>query len=195
MRQQLASSKAYGPITTTGATVNLKSRHSLLLAVIAETIILGTLHANQPPKNAKSRGCGPPTEGFQLCLKLDERQVRIGEPVLLRVFIKNVTTKELLLGEFTPETENRVTMTKERGVAVQATKKGKLLMNRAELFVHPLTITMGPGQVHIETLALDKLFEISTSAKYFITVTRVVGKQDRSGVVKVTSNTVSLTVL
>lgn len=175
--------------------VNFKSSNSrvlLVMAIIAITV--GILQANQLPKKAKSKSCGPPSQGFQLCVQLDKRQVKVGEPVLLRVAIKNITRQELRLGEATPEVENRATVTNGNGGIVKPTAKGRRLTGRGESFLHPFEIMVGPGQVHNETLALDKLFEISARDTYSITIRRFVGKLDKSGVVDLTSNTVRLKV-
>jgi hypothetical protein len=129
-----------------------------------------------------------------LCVQLDKRQVKVGEPVLLRVEIRNVTKQELMLGEATPEVENRATITNRNGGIVKPTAKGKRLISRGDWCCNPLKIMVGPGQVHSEALAIDKLFEVSATDTYSITVRRFVGKLDKSGVADLRSNTVTLKV-
>jgi hypothetical protein len=158
------------------------------------SLAFGMLQAKQLPKKVNSAKYGPPSQGFRLCVELDKRQVKIGEPVLLRVAIKNITKQELMLGEATPEVENRATVTNRNGETVKPTAKGKRLISRGDWCCHPLEIMVGPGQVHNETLAIDKLFEVSAIDTYSITIRRLVGKLDKSGVVHLTSNTVRLKV-
>src|SRR5262249_32502804 len=125
---------------------------------------------------------------------LDKRQVVTGQPVMLQVMIKNVATGGLSFGESTPAADNHVRITREKGDLVQATKEGRRLTNAAEIYVHPITMVICPGETHIERLGLDKLFEISAPGEYSITVTRVFPNQSINGNSKATSNTVTLTV-
>jgi hypothetical protein len=157
-------------------------------------IAFGILQAKQLPKQVKSTECGPPSEGFQLCVELDKREVKVGEPVVLRVAIKNITKQELRLAEATPEVENQARVTNGKGGIVQATEKGKRLISRGDFCRGPLIFMVGPGQVHKKTLAIDRLFEVSAIDTYSITIRRLVGKLDKSGVVHLTSNTVRLKV-
>jgi hypothetical protein len=175
--------------------VNFKISNSRVLLVMATiAITVGILQASQLPKKPRSRSCGPPSQGFQLCVQLDKRQVKSGEPVLLRVATENITKRELILGEATPEVENRATVTNRNGGIVKPTEKGKRLISRGDWCCHPLKIMVGPGQVHIETLAIDKLYEVSATDTYYITIRRFVGKLDKSGAADLTSNTVTLKV-
>ena len=105
--------------------MNPKSANSPVFVVMAIMFIaFGILEAKQLPKKVRSTECGPPSQGFQLCVQLDKRQVKVGEPVLLRVAIKNITKQELRLGEATPEVENRARVSNGKGGIVQTTKKG-----------------------------------------------------------------------
>lgn len=175
--------------------MNLKSANSLVFVAMAIiSIAFEILQATQSPKKVKPTECGPPSQGFQLCVQLDKRQVKVGEPVLLRVAIRNITNHELILGEATPEVENRATVINVKGGIVQATKIGKRLISRGDWCCHPLKIVIGPGQVHNEILPIDKLFQVSATDSYSITIRRFVGKLNQSGVVDLTSNTVKLKV-
>lgn len=175
--------------------LNRKSANSpVFVAMAIMSIAFGILQAKQLPKKVKSTECGPPSQGFQLCVQLDKRQVKVGEPVLLRIAIKNITKQELTLGEATPEVENRATITNRNGGIVMPTAKGKRLISRGDWCCHSSEIMVGPGQVHNETLAIDKLFEVSTIDTYSISIRRFVGKLDESGVVDLTSNRVTLKV-
>jgi hypothetical protein len=151
--------------------------------------------SNSNESESVSREWGKVTEGFRLSAKLEKRQVGPGEPILLKLSIRNATKRVLHLEETSPEKEYKIDVRNERGENAQLTKQGQLLQDNSENDFKVLAVSIGPKQEREDTIEINRLHDMTARDTYAITVRRKVPKQDHTGWTEVVSNTVKVKVV
>jgi hypothetical protein len=137
---------------------------------------------------------GSVCEGFQLSARVEPATVRLGEPIVLALSLKNTTRVNLYLASSGPEKDFLVDAKREDGQAVPLSEYGrKLLLNRGVIFAR-FGVKAGPGQVLKYSLELNRIYDMSAGGTYLITVKRDIRTRNRRALTQVVSNTVKVVV-
>ena len=122
----------------------------------------------------KSR-IGQTAEGFRVSATAKKEEIASGEPAILEIRTRNVSNSSLYLGDAGPERDYRVEIWGDTGKPILPTEHGKAVLEGGGRVYMNLSILMKPGQVHEDTLDISRLYDISTSGNYSITVSRKLG--------------------
>lgn len=135
---------------------------------------------------------GATSEGFQLSARLRKERVRSGEPILLKLTLKNATVKDLCLERRGVEREYQLEVKNERGERVPPTEAGMTLINNAGEDWSHYGVKLGPGKKIQDEIEVNKLWEMTAPGTYYITATRPVSKQGCEEKGKGVSNTIEV---
>ena len=137
-------------------------------------------------------GAGPKSGGFQLLAVLEKPTVAVGEKVVLKLTLQNVSNEDHSFGNSNPRTEFKLTVTDERGHGVPG---------NANLYGGAITnsyFVIKPGGQVLEDYTVNSVFadDIRKPGHYRITArTYLLGKTNDSPKPVVVSNTVELNVV
>ena len=143
----------------------------------------------------EAKSWGPISEGYQLSASVAKDRVAPGEPIVLKLVLRNTTPTTLYLTEVGVEKEYKVKVKDERGEDVPLTKHGKLLRNTELTYFMMAGLAVGPGQEREDSLRVSDLHDMGVGGTYSITVKRMVPKRDGKGNAEVTSNTLKVRVV
>jgi phage FluMu protein gp41 len=155
-------------------------------------LISGTAYISNGLEQKKSFGAA--SEGFQLSAMMDGIKLKRGEPILLKLTLKNVSQKELFVAESTAEKVYDIDVRDERGELVPLSEKGKRLYREPIMFDGVISVKVAPGQEQNVTIDLSKIYNVTATGIYSVTARRTVPKLDRSGTAELVSNTVKVTI-
>jgi hypothetical protein len=173
----------------------------IVLLVVASTVFVGEpIKGNMlikedqidQSKTAPNKW-GAVSEGFELYAQVEPVAYQPGQPVLLKLIIRNSTGMVLTLVETGPEKDYRLIIKDGRGRDVPLTKYGENLMRNVGT-VKREVIKVSPRQELNSILEVHKIYEIAPGNTYFITARRNVFKQNGKGLAEVVSNTVQVKV-
>jgi hypothetical protein len=137
---------------------------------------------------------GEVSEGFQLSASLAKDQITSGEPVLLKLSIRNTSEKALYLEEIGAEKEYKIDIRRESGEPVRLAERGQQMMDNEGNDFMVVGVKIEPGHEQHDSIEISKLHEMTARGTYLITVRRKVRKLDRTGWTEVVSNTVRVKV-
>jgi hypothetical protein len=137
---------------------------------------------------------GAPSEGFRLSAMLGQEKLKLGEPLLLKLSLKNITKKELYVVETTADQDYEIEVTDEHGTRGTLTGKGRRLMQGIKVFTKVISVKVAPGQEQQVDIKLDEIYNLSAKGTYSVTAKRMIPKLDRNGSVEIVSNTVKVTI-
>lgn len=147
--------------------------------------------ANSSPNSLPGEVWGPPLRGAAILLSTDNTQYKIGEPIRLRIRIRNNGKTELRLLSTDAVTTYRVTGFHEHGAPMQ---KSDLLERAESSTADPGAVsrslkTLAAGQESVESFELQDLAKLEKPGAYYITVFRKLMSWDDGFLV---SNTVRI---
>lgn len=123
---------------------------------------------------------------------LEKKQLKVGEPLILRFSTKNVTKKPLYLLESNPETDYRLEIKDSNGEAVSLTEYGKHILSNAGQF-RLIIVKVQPGEEVQDMMEVNKMFKIDTPGIYYISAKRGIPESEYAALgkqVDISSNTV-----
>lgn len=140
---------------------------------------------------------GRVVEGFQLYLTVERETILPGEIVLLKIRLKNVTRQSVFVTDRATRYDYSPNVRYQSGQEAPLTEKGKQLK---DMFNRVLEIgvkfpKIEPKKSKEYTLDITELYDFKRGETYLITVSRMVGRKDNQGKLKVTSNTVRIKVV
>jgi hypothetical protein len=163
-------------------------------------ILAGLLLVSAPAQSLDFRdgtsptlpGAGPESGGFQLLAELEKPTVTVGEKVVLKLTVQNVSKDNLTFWTSNPRTEFKLTVTDEagRGVPGNANLYGGLTFSSGSV--------IEPGGQVLDDYNVNGVFgdDIRKPGKYHITArTYVYGKTNADPKIMIVSNTVILAVV
>jgi len=151
----------------------------------------------QKPINSKAMPevGGEIIEGLQLSARLDKATFRRDEPVLLKLSIKNTTTKPLFLRASYSQKDYQVFVKNENGKSPALTELGEHLKRNSIIASPESKVNLDPGQESEDQTNVSELYDLTAPSTYYITAKRVVPKMSGSGAVEIASNTVKVTIM
>lgn len=157
----------------------MKNRYCIViipaLSLLGGVLLFGQTNMGQRPEtvNDSRQHWGPENRGFRLSIRPEKKQVRLGEPISVSVFVSNVTDKALSLPSFDPNFENKVVVTDAQGKKFTFTNRGRMF--DGEPGALELTKRTVPARSTIEDiLRIDDRFELGATGACFVTVHRIV---------------------
>jgi hypothetical protein len=171
------------------------STHMLLPAsVFIMILVMGgvALISTGFAQNKNIKAWGTPSEGFQLSARLDQEKLKLGEPVLLKLSLKNITRKDLNVVETSADQDYEIEVVDEHGTHAPLTEKGRRLTQYPRIYTKVVSVKVAAGQEQQVYINLNEIHDLNAKGIYSITAKRKVPKLDRSGSVDVVSNTVKL---
>jgi hypothetical protein len=175
-----------------------------VVAIFVVALVLGmgvTLKSKSLAQKSKglaqernSNPSGTPSEGFKLSAKAANSVVKQGEPILLKLSLKNITQSDLYIVETTSDQDYEIEVVNERGEYMSPTKRGQLLKGNPTLFTKVIGVKVAPGQERQVNIEVDQLHDMSARGTYTITAKRRVPKRGAGGTAEVISNKVQVKV-
>lgn len=172
----------------------MRTRTIIFLIAVSAILMLGIT----PPLESKTvpDEWGKLSEGFRLSAHLESVQVKVNQPVLLRLTIKNVTRKDLEVREVLPRREYEIEVKNSFGENVPLTPFGHQLSETWKgVTFRETDIKVGPGVERRDTVDIAKLRDLSVPGTYYVTAIRRVKKRSGKGWGEVVSNTVRVTIV
>jgi hypothetical protein len=167
----------------------------LTTSVVVMILITGTaMISTSLGQNKNVQAAGTPSEGFQLSAKLDQEKLKVGEPVLLKLSLKNITKKDLVVVETSADQDYEIEVTNEHGTRAPLTEKGRRLTQGMRIYTKVISVKVASGQEQQVNINLNEIYDLNAKGVYSITAKRKVPKLDRSGSVELVSNTVKVTI-
>ncbi len=137
---------------------------------------------------------GALSEGFLLFAHLDKGQVKSGEPIVLKLAVKNATNGELILFESSAVQDYKLTVKNGKGESIPLTDAGVRILSAAGEHLRQVMVKVGPGQERHVSLIVNDLYRMTTGGTYYITARREVPRQSGQGTAEVVSNTIKIVV-
>lgn len=135
------------------------------------------------------------SDNVELYARTEEEMYIPGEPILLKVLVRNKTEKAFLLVDTRrPERDYKFDVRNEEGESVALTKDGEDLVNNTAIF-RRVAVEIKPGEEVQHSFTINKLFEMSVPNTYSVTVKRAIRGQDGQPLAEVISNTVKIKVV
>jgi hypothetical protein len=140
---------------------------------------------------------GRVVEGFQLYLTAERETILPGEVVLLKIRLKNFTREAVFVKDASTRYDYRPDVRNQSGQEAPLTEKGRQLK---DILSHWEEISakfpkIEPKKSKEYTLDITELYDFKRGETYLITVSRMVGRKDNQGKLKVTSNTIRIKVV
>jgi hypothetical protein len=165
-----------------------------LLATFAVMIVI-VMGANTRTNDVMdSTLSGEASEGFQLSAGIENKQFRIGEPIVLKLTIRNSTKQVLYLTETSPESDYKLLVKNEYGERVPLTEFGQRLLNNKEEF-RVIGVKVKSGEERKDSIEVSRLHEMTVPGTYSITASRTVKNRNGKGWSEVVSNTINITIV
>jgi uncharacterized membrane protein len=165
----------------------------MLMTVFTITAIIfvgATIRTDGHKINKDSEG--EETEGFRLSACVENKQFKAGEPVALKLTIRNVTDQTLYLIETFPEREYKIVVKNEAGESVPLTAAGVRLANGDDSRV--IGVKLEPKEARQDSIEVTKFYEMATPGTYSITASRTVKNRRGRGWSEAVSNIVKVTI-
>lgn len=172
----------------------MRIRLMLLLIGCSATAVLTLGLDVKSERKVKAVASDVIKEGINLSIAPEEETVTAGEPINLKIRLKNDSTKALRLAVLDPEREYILSVVRGDKVEVQLTRRGQAHRENAGDFNHQMGLLIEPGQVREDVLEVSALYEMTTPETYSIAVSRRVGKVNNTGQELIESNTVKVKV-
>ena len=160
---------------------------ALVLTMMGAPTFLKGAQRRKPPMS------GQVTEGFQLSATADVEEVTSGQPIRLRIVIKNVTKKPLYLAEVGVEKDYSLSISNDKRIDVPLTEHGKAVLD-GDVYMN-LSLIVKPGEERRDVLEVNNLYDMTAPGEYSILVQRKVGRLNAKGTAQVQSNVVHVRVI
>jgi hypothetical protein len=169
-----------------------------LLTILAIPIVSSRgfdMQRNGKPVQAKSprEDRGVVSEGFQLLAEMERFNYQLGAPIPLKLTVKNTSSRTLKLPVSYPEVEYKVTIKDEKGGLVPLTEYGEGLKKPLPIPRNYLR-EMEPGEQMSEWFPIHKVFNITGSGIYSVSVQRRILRQRDKKLAEVESKAVQFRV-
>ncbi|HEX5733475.1 MAG TPA: hypothetical protein VF131_11635 [Blastocatellia bacterium] len=140
-------------------------------------------------------GQKPASDSVQLFVQTEEEMYIPGEPILLKVVVRNNTQNTIFIVDTrNPARDFKFDVRNEEGESVALTKDGEDLVNNTAIF-RRVAVEIKPGKEVEHSFTINKLFEMTVPGTYSVTVKREIRGQDGHPLGEVTSNTVKIKVV
>ena len=168
-------------------------RHSMTILLVL-IIAYATPAYNQSHKQSKGKKPDQPAyTGFVLAAQAEKDVIGAGEPLNLRLNIKNISNTVRFIIQTSATEQYRLTVLDERGGPVRLTQYGENELQPRKDHLGQAVKTMKPGEESRDTIQVSKLYDMSSPGTYSITARRIVYK-DAKETGSVESNTVTIKV-
>lgn len=149
------------------------------------------------PKQAETNSgqWGSISEGLQLSVQLEKVILRVREPIVLKLLIKNTTKEVLPLVVSSPDMDYQISIRDEKGQNVALTKYGEKLRRNAGDHLARAVIKVSPGQEVSHSLTVSEIYNMTAPGTYSITAKRTVFRRDGKGIAELMSNMIEVTVI
>lgn len=154
----------------------------ILILVLASLVLTAGVYAQE---------WGSVAEGFQLSIQLERELVRLPEPVIVSVTLKNISKETLSVLGSSSRQDYEIIVKDNQGVSIPLTKYGKILRDSAEEFQLVTLKVKSQEEIQVK-LVINRICDITTSGTYFITVKRNVFRRNGKGMAEVISNTIKV---
>jgi hypothetical protein len=172
----------------------IRLQPAFLLIICLAAAAFATGHDVQTQGNTNRQTTAVNREGFTLCIVAEKETVIAGEPVKIKVRLKNESTKTLMLNEYGLEQEYHLNVMREDRVEVKLTRLGQGYKDASGDINNHGALRIEPGRVFEDVLEVSAIYDMTTPETYSISVSRQVGKLDNSGQELIESNTVKVLV-
>ncbi len=135
----------------------------------------------------------PRSKNFKLIAQLKKDLFKPGEPIILKVILKNISKKTHTIVVSGPERDYDIIVKDNKGAIVPLTKYGKRLMDNKGEFRAIGKKIKSQKEIQINLL-INRIYDMTISGTYSIKVERFVLEQNRKKFAKVISNTVKIKV-
>lgn len=145
-----------------------RAKTTIMFAICLLPLLVGTtwIYAQeQDPSMIKTD-----SEVLELLLTPEKDSFTIRESIKIRVVCKNVGVTDLSIPQVSPEFDYNVTVRDPQGEIIPLSDEGKQIKNRS-VFRRTYTI-IEPGELIVEEINLDQLFNLPASGEYQVTVSR-----------------------
>jgi hypothetical protein len=133
-------------------------------------------------------------KGLQMSIKAERESFKPGEPIVLKVSVKNTTPLVLYLPDTAhPEWDYKFVVKNERGEDVPLTIEGKRLVEDVAI-LRKTGVEMKPGAEVKAEFRLNKLFAMTTPGLYTLTVRHGAWENANRVSTTITSNTIRVRV-
>jgi hypothetical protein len=167
-----------------------------ILLVLACPGIAPTAADQEAPtaQDEKAVQWGPETEGFRLSIAIDQDEFTPDQPVFLRVTLKNVGPEEVQV-----EKIGSIRSYKMAVLLPRTEKQAPPTLRGKRLLESPLakatSFGLAVNEEATDTVHLNRVFDMTLSGTYKVTVKRMVPKRDGSDeYTYVTSNAIKITI-
>lgn len=169
-----------------------------LLTVLAIPIVISQgfdMQKNGKPAQGKTsqNTWGAVSEGFQLSAEMEKVVFQLGTPIPLKLTVKNASRRTLKLPVSLPEIDYKVIIKDEKGGIIPLTQYGEASRNPRDISRNHL-LDMKPGEQISEQLSIAKIFNITRSGHYSVSVRRRILRQSDKVPAEVESNPVQFSV-
>jgi hypothetical protein len=131
---------------------------------------------------------------FSIAVSTEKESFTAGEPIVLAVSARNNGSKVLVLeNTYHPEWDYKLDVRTEAGETVSLTEEGRHLVKDIAIYAST-NVDIHPGQEIEKDFLISKLFEMTTSGTYSITVKRQFFVPDLDVYRTAISNTVKVTI-
>jgi uncharacterized protein (DUF58 family) len=134
-----------------------------------------------------------PSEMIRLSARAYSENVRSGEPIVIKLTLRNRSSSTVYLADSYPERDYRFQVKNETGADVALTKKGERLIKYASIYKNT-RIAVAPGTTVRNTVIISDLYDMSKRGVYFIVVTREVYDPNKKVPMTPTSAPIRVTV-
>lgn len=168
--------------------VTLMAASATLIAIVMGT----TAHTNGVKIISDSRG--EPSEGFNLSARIENKQFKLGEPIVLNLTIRNITKQVLYLTETNPYSDYQLIVKSERGERVRLTEFGQRSSNNKEDF-RVIGVKVKPGEERHDSIEATRLYNMTVPGTYTMIARRVIRSRKGRESAEVVSNVVNVLVV
>jgi hypothetical protein len=156
--------------------------------------VVASAQTTAEDESTEAAAWGPETEGFRLSIAIDEDEFTPDEPIFLRVTLKNVGDDEVQV-----EKVGLIRSYKTAVLLPRTEKQAPLTLRGKRLLESPLaqatSFGLAANEEATDTIHLNRVFDMTLSGPYKVTVKRMVPKRDGSDeYTYVVSNTLEITI-
>lgn len=135
---------------------------------------------------------------FTITISTRDAIFKVGEPIHLRVTLKNISSKEIRLAEAPgapppAEYQYRFDVRDGNGRHAALTNYARTFMRAVPPSGSRVTLALQPGETSDDETALNKLYDLARPGTYVVQVTRAVPEYLGKGIVK--SNALTITIV
>jgi|GEM_PF-4487229 len=153
----------------------MKLKLIMFITVLIAVMSVFTFAQKEDSKSESSikEQCGDKVGDFVLCIETDKSEFKVDEPVLLRLFLKNISDQKVEL--MTSSVDYSYEVKNKDGESVDFLKDSDSYMSRFFISARK-TSEIEPSGKLFKPFVLSKLYDLGTAGEYSIVAKRLVPK-------------------